>query len=126
MNVAEGTMPSLFALLAVFAVAFAMGAAVGRFSRLPGKAQTAKVKAWLLWAVTSAEKELDGAPGKLKLRRVYDLFVQRFPYIAMAVSFETFCGWVDEALHEAKDILLTSETAAVQRTTENGERGGSV
>ncbi len=67
-----------------------------RFLKLPTKAQAAKVKEWLLWAVTNAEKELGGGTGKLKLRQVYDLFVQRFPAVAMAVSFDTFSQWVDD------------------------------
>lgn len=124
-NILEGTAQSLLALLAVFAAAFAMGAAAGRFSRLPGKEQAAKVKAWLLWAVTSAEREMDGASGKLKLRRVYDLFVQRFPEVAMAVPFETFCGWVDEALQEAEDSLLDAGPAGKLKTADKRKGGGA-
>lgn len=83
-----------------------------RFLKLPTKAQAAKVKAWLLWAVTNAEKELGGGTGKLKLRQVYDLFVQRFPTVAMAVSFDTFSQWVDEALTEMRKMLAENKAAA--------------
>lgn len=83
-----------------------------RFFMLPSKAQISKVKEWLLWAVTNAEKELGGGTGKLKLRQVYDLFVQRFPAIAMAVSFNTFSQWVDEALTEMRKMLLQNKAAA--------------
>ena len=64
--------PVLVALLAVLAAA---GVAVYRFVGLPTEAQLDKVREWLLWAVTEAEKELGGGTGALKLRQVYDLFV---------------------------------------------------
>ena len=83
-----------------------------RFLKLPTKAQAAKVKEWLLWAVTNAEKELGGGTGKLKLRQVYDLFVQRFPAVAMAVSFDTFSQWVDDALTEMRKMLVENKAAA--------------
>lgn len=83
-----------------------------RFLKLPTKAQVEKVKEWLLWAVTNAEKELGGGTGKLKLRQVYDLFVQRFPSVAMAVSFDTFSQWVDEALTEMRKMLVENQAAA--------------
>ncbi len=83
-----------------------------RFLKLPTKAQAAKVKEWLLWAVTNAEKELGGGTGKLKLRQVYDLFVQRFPAVAMAVSFDTFRQWVDDALTEMRKMLVENQAAA--------------
>ena len=83
-----------------------------RFLKLPARAQVEKVKAWLLWAVTNAEKELGGGTGKLKLRQVYDLFVQRFPAVAMAVSFDTFSQWVDEALTEMRKMLVENKAAA--------------
>ena len=83
-----------------------------RFLKLPTKAQEAKVKEWLLWAVTNAEKELGGGTGKLKLRQVYDLFVQRFPAVAMAVSFDTFSQWVDDALTEMRKMLVENQAAA--------------
>lgn len=66
-------------LVAAAAIVGAAAAAVARFVGLPTEKQLAKVKEWLLWAVTEAEKDLGGGTGKLKLRQVYDLFVQRFP-----------------------------------------------
>ena len=80
-------------------------AAIGLFGGLPTEKQLAKVKEWLLWAVTEAEKDLGGGTGKLKLRQVYDLFVQRFPWLAKAVSFELFSSLVDEALEEMREML---------------------
>ena len=67
--------------------------------------QAEKVKEWLLFAVIESEKALGGGTGKIKLRQVYDLFLQRFPTIAPAVSFEIFAGWVDDALLTMRDLL---------------------
>ena len=80
-----------YIILALLAVLEGVIYAVYRFLKLPGKAQVEKVREWLLWAVTNAEKELGGGTGKLKLRQVYDLFVQRFPAVAMAGFFDKFC-----------------------------------
>lgn len=73
--------------------------------------QIALVKKWLLWAVTEAEKELGSGTGKLKLTAVYDMFVERFPWVAKIVSFERFSTLVDEALEEMRDMLQTNEKA---------------
>ena len=78
------------------------------FFYLPRKEQIKKVKEWLLYAVTIAEKELGAGTGALKLRYVYDLFISKFPYIAPYVSFETFSKWVDEVLEQMKHLLKTN------------------
>ena len=41
-----------------------------------------------------------------------DLFVQRFPAVAMAVSFDTFSQWVDDALTEMRKMLVENQAAA--------------
>lgn len=92
----------IFAGLAALVVA---GVFVLRYFNLPGEKQLAKVRKWLLWAVTEAEKDLGGGTGKLKLRQVYDLFVVRFPWIAKVISFEVFSGLVDDALEEMREML---------------------
>lgn len=105
-EMAAGGLP----LLAVFFSGFLLGLAAEHFSRLPGKAQEAKAKEWLLWAVASVEQELEGASGSLKLRRVYDLFLQRFPAMAKAVPFRVFCQWTEAALSEVENILADGGT----------------
>lgn len=55
-------------IVAALAVIAAVVVAVARFVGLPTEKQLAKVKEWLLWAVTEAEKDLGGGTGKLKLR----------------------------------------------------------
>ena len=119
------------ALTAVVMVVMAV-VLVGSFVKLPTKEQIAKIKEWLLYAVTEAEKELAGGTGQLKLRQVYDLFVQRFPAVAAVVSFDTFSLWVDEALGQMRELLAKNEHAAayvencflVQKIREGGAIDG--
>ena len=99
------------ALTAVVMVVMAV-VLVGSFVKLPTKEQIAKIKEWLLYAVTEAEKELGGGTGQLKLRQVYDLFVQRFPAVAAVISFDTFSLWVDEALEQMREMLAKNENVA--------------
>lgn len=94
-----------YIILAIAAALGVGGIVVYRFFGLPRDAQLAKVREWLLWAVTEAEKELGGGTGKLKLRQVYDLFVTRFPWMAKVISFDLFSSMVDDALDEMRDML---------------------
>ena len=94
----------VFIILAVGVVAF--GITVG------------KAKEWLKYAVCFAEQELGTGTGQLKLRYVYDMFVDRFPALASILPFGIFSKWVDLALEwmriqleNNKDIkeLITGE-----------------
>lgn len=101
----EFVMNYWYVIVGIIAVLIVAGFAVSKFAGLPTKSQVAKIKEWLLFAVTKAEQELGEKTGQLKLRTVYDLFVSKFPTTAKLVSFETFSGWVDEALVEMKKML---------------------
>ena len=92
----------LIIAVAVLAVA---GYAVYVFVKMPSNSQITKVKEWLLWAVTEAERELGSGTGQLKLRYVYDMFIVKFPAIATVISFEAFSLMVDEVLEKFKDLL---------------------
>ncbi len=107
-----------YIILALVAVLGVAAWYVYRYFNLPSEAQLAKVREWLLWAVTEAEKELGGGTGKLKLRQVYDLFVTRFPWLAKIVSFELFSDMVDDALDEMREMLQNNK--AVQQLVEGG------
>ena len=107
-------------LAVVFLCIFgAAGAAAVRFYKQPKEEQQTKVKEWLLWAVTTAEADLGSGTGKLKLRQVYDMFLERFPKVAAAVSFETFSKWVDTALIDMRKML--EQNQAVSRLVKGGE-----
>ena len=101
----EFVMNYWYVIVGIIAVLIVAGFAVYKFTGLPTKSQVAKIKEWLLFAVTKAEQELGEKTGQLKLRTVYDLFVSKFPTTAKLVSFETFSVWVDEALVEMKKML---------------------
>ena len=104
-------------LLAIVVVAVI---AIVKFFKQPTDAQIAKVKEWLLLAVTEAEKIFGGQTGQLKLRYVYDLFLTRFPAIAKMISFEMFSMLVDEALEKFRNIL-NSNTAIQKYVNNEGE-----
>ena len=77
-------------LVTAAAIVGAAAAAVARFVGLPTEKQLAKGQGVAAVGRYGGEKDLGGGTGKLKLRQVYDLFVQRFPWLAKAVSFELF------------------------------------
>lgn len=79
------------------------------FIKLPIANQIEKVKEWLLYAVTQAEKELGGGTGQLKLRYVYDLFIRTFPIFSKFISFNHFSDLVDMVLETFNQILDTNK-----------------
>lgn len=93
--------------------------AVYTFINCPTDKKLSKVKEWLLYAVTEAEKNLGGGTGQIKLRYVYDMFLVKFPYVAKIVSFDEFSKLVDEALVKFRDML--SSNTAVQNYVNNKE-----
>jgi hypothetical protein len=99
----------IFALIVVFAMLVILAV---RFFKQPSYVQLEKVREWLLWACTEAEKELGGGTGKLKLRYVYGLFVDKFSWLAEVITFETFSDLVDDALEQINKLLTTN--AAIQ------------
>lgn len=107
-----------YIILALVAVLAAAGIAAYRYFNLPSEAQLAKVREWLLWAVTEAERELGGGTGKLKLRQVYDLFVTRFPWLARIVPFDLFSSLVDDALEDMREMLNSNK--AVEALVKGG------
>lgn len=111
-------------LAAVAAVAVVIYLVI-KFFKLPRESQIAKIKEWLLFAVTEAEKEFGSGTGQLKLRYVYDMFVTKFPYLVKFVSFELFSDLVDKALVEFKKLFNTNKAVKqyiiADETTHNAE-----
>lgn len=91
-------------LIAVAAVAVIVYL-IMKFFKLPRSEQVTKLKEWLLFAVTEAERELGSGTGQLKLRYVYDKFVSKFPYLVQFVPFELFSKLVDEVLIKFKEMF---------------------
>lgn len=101
----EFYMEHWYIIVALLALATGTILALIRFSQLPSDEQLAKVREWLLYAVTEAERELGGGTGQLKLRSVYDMFVLRFPKLVALISFDLFSELVDEALVDMREML---------------------
>lgn len=70
--------------------------------------QRKNIKEWLLYAVIEAEKELGSKTGKIKLRQVYNSFINTFPIVSKIISFNVFSSLVDSALVEMKKLLSTN------------------
>lgn len=87
-----------YLIVAAGAVIGAAVFAVRKFLGLPTEQQIRNFQEWLKWAVAEAEKQLGSGTGQLKLRLVYDMAVEKFPWITKLVTFEEFSMWVDEAL----------------------------
>ena len=104
---------SIFAVLAI--------KAVYTYINYPSEKKLSKVREWLLYAVTEAEKELGGGTGQIKLRYVYDMFLAKFPYLAKVVSFDSFSKLVDEALEKFRELLKSNKkiTEYVKKDSDN-------
>ena len=110
-------------IIAAVAILAAIVLSVAYFAALPTQEQISKVKEWLLYAATMAEKELGSGTGKLKLRYVYDLFLSKFNWLAKVITFEYFSMLVDEALDEMKELLKTNKE--VQAIVESNKEQGA-
>lgn len=98
-----------YIILAAVAAVAVLVYLIVKFFKFPRAEQIAKIKEWLLFAVTEAEKELGSGTGQIKLRYVYDKFVTKFPYLVQFVSFETFSKLVDEVLVKFKEMFNTNK-----------------
>ena len=72
-----------------------------------------KIRSWLLWAVTQAEKEFGSGTGKLKLAFVYDMFIAKFPKLQIIIPFKLFSALVDQALTVMKEMLKNERILAL-------------
>jgi hypothetical protein len=102
-------MENWYIIIGLVAVAVVIGITIGKFLNLPTGEQIDKCREWLLYAVIQAEQAMGSGTGQLKLRAVYDLFIQRFPVVAKAISFDTFMQWVDDALVEMREMLKNNK-----------------
>lgn len=101
----EWMIENWYIVIALICIGACVGFAIQRFVNIPTNEQISKIKEWLLYAVCEAEKELGNGTGKLKLRMVYGMFIDKFPQIAKVISFDTFSTWVDDALANMRQML---------------------
>ena len=80
-----------------------------KFLQISRDKQIEKVKEWLLYACVEAEKSLGNKTGEIKLRYVYDMFVDKFKFVSMFLSFEDFSDLVDDSLNIVEDMLDTNK-----------------
>ena len=85
-------------IVVVLALLVICNSVIYRFSKMDTEEQIKNIKEWLKYAVIIAEKEFGSKTGQLKLRYVYNLFIEKFPDMKDIVSFEEFRVWVDGAL----------------------------
>ena len=77
------------------------------------------IKRCLVWACTEAERILGTKTGKLKLKMVYDTFVEKCPVISAFIPFAIFSRWVDTALEEMK--MMIENNCYIRGYIEKGE-----
>lgn len=80
------------------------------FEREPKQQKIDNVKEWLKWAVLKAEQELGSGTGQAKLHMVYDLAVEKFPWIVNVITFSVFSSWVDESLEWLNNQLSSNNS----------------
>lgn len=102
-----------------FAGVVALGGSAIRFVKSPTDKKYKSVRQWLLYAVVEAEVAFGSKTGQLKLRYVYNLFITRFKWLSLVISFEQFSKMVDSALDELKEVLENEE--AIKKYIEGGE-----
>ena len=81
--------------------------------------QTNNVKEWLVYACTEAEKILGSKTGKIKLRYVYNMFIEKYKFLAAIITFEQFSALVDSALVDMRVLIETNQ--AVRDLVEGGK-----
>ena len=96
-------------IVALVIVAIVLVCGIIWFVKLPKDKKIANIKEWLECAVVDAEKERGSGTGQLKLRMVYNMAVKQFPFIVQLIPFDTFSGWVDEALDWMRDQLAENK-----------------
>ena len=103
-----------YLIVAAVALVGAAATVAYRFLGQPSEKQKEKIKEWLIWACIEAERGLQSGTGQLKLREVWNLFcaVPAFGWVARIISFDTFSGWVTEALSTVKRMLVENPRLA--------------
>lgn len=89
-----------------------IGAFAFWFYKLEKSKQLEMIRQWLLLAVIEAEKQLGGGTGAVKLRFVYDKFIERFKFMSKIITFEQFSSLVDEALEVMKLMIQQNQNVA--------------
>jgi len=98
--------------IATISVVILAAMTIHQFLRKPTIEQYNQVKEWILYAVIEAEKTLGSKTGQIKLRMVWDMFLERFPHISPFVTFDMFSGWVDVALIKMREMIQSNKAVS--------------
>lgn len=96
-------------VIGIIALVAVVGIGIYSFFKLSKEKQLKMIQEWLLLAVVEAEKRLGGGTGKIKLRYVYDMFIDKFKFMALVITFEQFSLMVDDALVIMRNMLSDNE-----------------
>lgn len=102
-------MENIAVIIGICCVIGVIGFGIYQFIKLEKDKQLEIVKEWLLLAVVEAEKKLGGGTGQIKLRYVYDMFIEKFKFLALMITFEQFSVMVDMALDKMRFMLSSNE-----------------
>lgn len=102
-------MENIAVIIGICCVIGVIGFGIYQFIKLEKDKQLEIVKEWLLLAVVEAEKKLGGGTGQIKLRYVYDMFIEKFKFLALMITFEQFSIMVDMALDKMRLMLSSNE-----------------
>lgn len=102
-------MENIAVIIGICCIIGVIGFGIYQFIKLEKDKQLEIVKEWLLLAVVEAEKKLGGGTGQIKLRYVYDMFIEKFKFLALMITFEQFSVMVDMALDKMRLMLSSNE-----------------
>ena len=102
-------MENIAVIIGICCVIGVIGFGIYQFIKLEKDKQLEIVKEWLLLAVVEAEKKLGGGTGQIKLRYVYEMFIEKFKFLALMITFEQFSVMVDMALDKMRLMLSSNE-----------------
>ena len=83
-------MDNILIAIGIMVIVGAAAYAIYYFMNLSKEKQLEVVREWLLLAVIEAEKALGSGTGQVKLRYVYDLFIDKFKFLSLVVTFNQF------------------------------------
>ena len=102
-------MENIAVIIGICCVIGVIGFGIYQFIKLEKAKQLEILKEWLLLAVVEAEKKLGGGTGQIKLRYVYDMFIEKFKFLALMITFEQFSMMVDISLDKMRLMLSSNE-----------------
>lgn len=102
-------MDNIMMIILIVVVLCAIAYCIYEFYNLSKEKQIEMVKEWLLLAVLEAERALGSGTGQVKLRFVYDLFIDKFKYLSLVISFDQFSMLVDDALDVMRDMISNNK-----------------